>query len=470
MAAAAAAGRVGCSGPGVSGASLKAEDVQKHCSTPDIRSVDLSVTSGSCHQGSTIDNNTNKDLGFEPKLLHMANVTGIQVILKPITSYYTGVPFQSCLRSTRFWDDSPGMVRRYTPQPMLDPLRKGSGLFSNLVHGSGTDCAQQPPLQLTDVTDYTQDKDSPSPLAVLTPQINVGADFQVALPELQDFALARADPPQAELAWRPSEELQQDPGTQCKVESLLNMACSSAFPGGGTNQELALHCLFEANGDTLAALELLLLKMPSRPRSHPLADYHYTGSDIWLPQEHHLFNKAFSMYKKDFYKIQQMVQSKKLRQCVEYYYLYKKELKLARKQNGSYKDKGLVSQEQRLSCLQTSDLQLGDRLGAACTASTSRSFPCKQCGKVFYKIKSRNAHMKIHRPQEPVVPPVPSLPPILFSSYPLESALDKAPGTVYSPWSSREEGPQQYDPIADALSCPGLVPLYMNYTKDKFFV
>lgn len=27
-------------------------------------------------------------------------------------------------------------------------------------------------------------------------------------------------------------------------------------------------------------------------------------------------------------------------------------------------------------------------------------FPCKECGKFFFKIKSRNAHMKIHRQQE----------------------------------------------------------------------
>ncbi|CDQ99552.1 unnamed protein product [Oncorhynchus mykiss] len=32
--------------------------------------------------------------------------------------------------------------------------------------------------------------------------------------------------------------------------------------------------------------------------------------------------------------------------------------------------------------------------------SLATSFPCKQCGKMFYKIKSRNAHMKIHRQQQ----------------------------------------------------------------------
>lgn len=30
------------------------------------------------------------------------------------------------------------------------------------------------------------------------------------------------------------------------------------------------------------------------------------------------------------------------------------------------------------------------------SSSTAESFPCKLCGKVFSKVKSRSAHMKIH--------------------------------------------------------------------------
>ena len=35
------------------------------------------------------------------------------------------------------------------------------------------------------------------------------------------------------------------------VMELLNMACSSVMPGGGTNLELALHCLHEARGNVV---------------------------------------------------------------------------------------------------------------------------------------------------------------------------------------------------------------------------
>lgn len=33
----------------------------------------------------------------------------------------------------------------------------------------------------------------------------------------------------------------------------MHLACSSVFCGGGTNQELALHCLYECNGDIMVS-------------------------------------------------------------------------------------------------------------------------------------------------------------------------------------------------------------------------
>ncbi|NWX43671.1 ZN541 protein, partial [Steatornis caripensis] len=61
------------------------------------------------------------------------------------------------------------------------------------------------------------------------------------------------------------------------VTDLLNAACSSIMPGGGTNTELALHCLHEARGDVQEALEMMLFGVPQRSESHPLANYHYAG-------------------------------------------------------------------------------------------------------------------------------------------------------------------------------------------------
>ncbi|XP_075597617.1 uncharacterized protein LOC142599727 isoform X1 [Balearica regulorum gibbericeps] len=248
---------------------------------------------------------------------------------------------------------------RYRPPPMLDPGRGGPGLFGGLLAGVS------PP-------------GAADPLRLLSPQINVGPSFQAAVPPATGGGCEQDPPGGAALAWSPWPGLEGDPETQQQVETLLDLACSSALPGGGTNRELALHCLARAGGSLTGALELLLLGTPAWPWADPLAGYHYTGSDAWTPRERRLFAKALARHGKDFTRIQQAVPSKRMTQCVEFYYLYKSRLGQTQKQTPP---EALVSR-----------------------------FPCKLCGKIFPKIKSRNAHMKIHRQQEgwggpPLLPP-----------------------------------------------------------------
>ncbi|XP_074427325.1 tubulin alpha chain-like [Larus michahellis] len=85
--------------------------------------------------------------------------------------------------------------------------------------------------------------------------------------------------------------------TQEKVRNLLRLASPNAGPGGWVNPELALHCLHEAQGDVLEAVEMLRAGPPRRPESHPLADCHYTGSDIWTSVEEQLFKEMFYIHK-----------------------------------------------------------------------------------------------------------------------------------------------------------------------------
>lgn len=227
---------------------------------------------------------------------------------------------------------------------MLDPGRGGPGLFGGLLSGGGSPPGTTDPQRLS------------------PPQINVGPSFQAAVPAAAGGGCRQDPPGGGTLAWSPWPGLEGDPKTQQQVETLLDLACSSALPGGGTNQELALHCLTRASGSLTGALELLLLGT-----AEPLAGYHYTGSDTWSPRERQLFAKALAQHGKDFGRIQQAVPSKRMTQCVEFYYLHKSELGRARRQMPP---------------------------GAFITR-----FPCKLCGKIFPKIKSRNAHMKIHRQQ-----------------------------------------------------------------------
>ncbi|XP_020832492.1 transcriptional-regulating factor 1 isoform X6 [Phascolarctos cinereus] len=434
------------------------------------------------------------------------------------SSYSAATLYQSQLRSPRILGDhllDPAHeLPPYTPPPMLSPVRQGSGLFSNVLSTSSHG-GPHPQLPLTPLT--------PTPRVLLCrsnsidggnsaltpglgeqaldiePRINIGVRFQAEIPELQDMSSLSKDTHKATLVWKPWPELENQE-FQKRVENLLNLCCSSALPGGGTNSEFALHSLFEAKGDIMAALEMLLLKKPIRFKCHPLANYHYAGSDKWTSLERKLFNKALATYSKDFIFVQKMVKSKTVAQCVEYYYTWKKIMRLGRKHrtrlaeiiddcatseeeediededdleedrkstkeddpnvqkspdpppitlvapidlptlqsltpssvsfvcempncgsvfssrqalNGHARIHGGTNQVAKARCSVPPAKQKQGAQSGYCSVKSSPAhstasgetdpttvFPCKECGKVFFKIKSRNAHMKTHRQQE----------------------------------------------------------------------
>ncbi|XP_063246824.1 transcriptional-regulating factor 1 isoform X3 [Prinia subflava] len=418
--------------------------------------------------------------------------------------------YQSQLRSPRVLGDH--LLDRthelppYTPPPMLSPVRQGSGLFSSVLTSHSTSHAQLPLTPLTPTPrvllcqsnsiDGSVIPVTPGPgEQTVEPRINIGSRFQADIPELQDRLLMENDVHKATLVWKPWPELENKVFQQ-RVEDLLNMSCSSVLPGGGTNSEYALHSLFEAKGDIMVALEKLLLRKPVRLKCHPLANYHYAGSDKWTHQERRLFKEALSTYSKDFIFVQKMVKSKTVAQCVEYYYTWKKILRLGRKHrtrlekkrdecltsgeeevleedeeieddrkeeremqkspdppaislvgpidlpavqglslssssficempncgavfssrqalNGHARIHGGTNQVTRTRCPIPGTKQKSGTQSGYCSIKSSPAhsttsgetdpttiFPCKECGKVFFKIKSRNAHMKTHRQQE----------------------------------------------------------------------
>ncbi|XP_037751722.1 transcriptional-regulating factor 1 isoform X8 [Chelonia mydas] len=432
-------------------------------------------------------------------------------------SYSGATLYQSQLRSPRILGDH--LLDRthefppYTPPPMLSPVRQGSGLFSSVITSSHN--ASHPQLPLTPLTptprvllcrsnsiDGSSIPVTPGPgeqTVDIEPQINIGSRFQADIPELQDRSSMGRDMHKATLVWKPWPELENKVFQQ-RVEDLLNMCCSSVLPGGGTNSEYALHSLFESKGDIMVALEMLLLRKPVRLKCHPLANYHYAGSDMWTPLERRLFNKALSTYSKDFIFVQKMVKSKTVAQCVEYYYTWKKIMHLGRKHrtrlaeirddcltsgeeedledeeemeeerkyvkeeesemqkspepppialgapvdlpplqsltfsaasficempncgavfssrqalNGHARIHGGTNQVTKPRCTVPGTKQKSGTQSGYCSVKSSPAhsttsgetdpttiFPCKECGKVFFKIKSRNAHMKTHRQQE----------------------------------------------------------------------
>ncbi|XP_050171647.1 transcriptional-regulating factor 1 isoform X4 [Myiozetetes cayanensis] len=419
--------------------------------------------------------------------------------------------YQSQLRSPRVLGDH--LLDRthelppYTPPPMLSPVRQGSGLFSSVITSShSTSHTQLPLTPLTPTPRVLLCRSNSIDGSVIPvtpghgeqtvePRINIGSRFQADIPELQDRLLMEKDVHKATLVWKPWPELENKVFQQ-RVEDLLNMSCSSVLPGGGTNSEYALHSLFEAKGDIMVTLEKLLLLKPVRLKCHPLANYHYAGSDKWTHQERRLFKEALSTYSKDFIYVQKMVKSKTVAQCVEYYYTWKKILRLGRKHrtrlekkrdecltsgeeevleedeeieedrkeetemqkspdppaiplvgpidlpalqglplssssfickmpncgavfssrqalNGHARIHGGTNQVTKTQCTIPGTKQKSGTQSGYCSIKSSPAhsttsgetdpttiFPCKECGKVFFKIKSRNAHMKTHRQQE----------------------------------------------------------------------
>ncbi|PWA27085.1 hypothetical protein CCH79_00011642, partial [Gambusia affinis] len=123
--------------------------------------------------------------------------------------------------------------------------------------------------------------------------------------------------------------------------------------------------------------------------------------DFWTETEKNLFHGALGTNGKDFPLIEKTVRTKTVSQCVEFYYLSKK---LMDKQKKQKEEEIREAQEELQKCMTpiSQPLERPFALEEAVPVPTLASFfPCKLCGKMFYKIKSRNAHMKIHRqPQE----------------------------------------------------------------------
>ncbi|XP_019903640.3 zinc finger protein 541 [Esox lucius] len=308
----------------------------------------------------------------------------------------------------------------YTPPPMLSPLRPGTGLYFNtmptLQPGPPPRSIYAMSLGGADGVSLMMD----DPVVSIEPRINVGQRFQAEIPPIRNLLLMLYDEHLAQLVWAPWGDMSTNVDTQKGVTHLIDLCCSSVLPGGGTNTELALHCLHEVQGDILAALDLLLVRGDFRSSTHPLSDYHYPGSDDWSPQEKKLFCKALLIHDKDFQLIHSVTKS--VTQCVEYYYAMKKLKKF--KQRGRVSEKKEAAGEEHqfpgksfpLGARQHIDPPVG-RWGPRrtltkpdhrtlsvqeeqTTTGGALEYVCQECGRVFDKVKSRSAHMKTHRQQE----------------------------------------------------------------------
>ncbi|KAM4019287.1 zinc finger protein 541 [Anomaloglossus baeobatrachus] len=223
--------------------------------------------------------------------------------------------FQSSMRSP----DTPltdylqkcALHPQYTPPPMLSPIRQGTGLYFHTFCAPSSAKCQPPSIYDTDIDGICLVRDTTE--FSVQPHINIGDRFQAVIPECRVHTMLEGEEEKADLVWRPRIHT-------AEMSHFVNLACSSAVPGGGCNMELALHCLHFSQGDILEALDKLLIKEHQKILPGCLVDYHYAGSDHWSVTEKRQFKNAYYKERKNFSYIQAMIPGKSISQCVEYYY------------------------------------------------------------------------------------------------------------------------------------------------------
>ncbi|XP_068103959.1 zinc finger protein 541-like [Hyperolius riggenbachi] len=278
----------------------------------------------------------------------------------------------------------------YTPSPILSPERPGTGLYFNTFCSPSTVTGPNFSIAETETPTGRLSLLEDKQVFTIQPHINIGDQFQAEIPDIQDPLLLGYD--EADLVWKPLKITET-------VSKFLNLACSSAVPGGGNNVEFALHCLHLTQGDVMDALDKLLTQDPQTYLPQCLADYHYAGSDHWSVAEKRQFKKAYRKRRKDFSYIQSMIPKKNLYQCVEYYYAWRKRIRFDRKTCFPEKKTNFNGKDHEDKLKETSQSSpSGHRLPG--------HFACSECDRIFDKIKSRNAHMKKHRPRKTAPSPL----------------------------------------------------------------
>ncbi|KAJ1372668.1 ELM2 and Myb SANT-like domain containing 1 [Parelaphostrongylus tenuis] len=110
-----------------------------------------------------------------------------------------------------------------------------------------------------------------------------------------------------------------------QIEAFELLACSQAIPRPGRNKELALHLLMENKGNIEAAVaDLLRSDTLDWEQYQIIYGSHYLDSVSWSPEEVNAFQDAIYKTEKDFHQVAQELPSKTVRECVEFYYTWKK--------------------------------------------------------------------------------------------------------------------------------------------------
>ncbi|KAJ9588681.1 hypothetical protein L9F63_018041, partial [Diploptera punctata] len=91
---------------------------------------------------------------------------------------------------------------------------------------------------------------------------------------------------------------------------------------GGANRESTF--LIRLRHLVHEAMLKLMQPTPTLPPGHPLLAYEYTESDRWNAEEMDTFHQGLLKYDKDFRSVAEEIGTKTVKQCIQFYYLWKK--------------------------------------------------------------------------------------------------------------------------------------------------
>ena len=156
-------------------------------------------------------------------------------------------------------------------------------------------------------------------------QPSIGKEFQAELPELRTrseddkYGVTTGD----SLLWSPD----LDTISEAELDAFLRLASSSAVRDSGSCVETGLAVLLQTGGNLAAATQQLLAATDSdSPETSRSRD--------WSAEEVDMFYEALCKHKKDFVKISGDFPNKSIKDCVEFYYLWKN---ICREESQSFK-------------------------------------------------------------------------------------------------------------------------------------
>ncbi|XGW02784.1 hypothetical protein V3C99_014650 [Haemonchus contortus] len=158
------------------------------------------------------------------------------------------------------------------------------------------------------------------------PHINIGREYQARVRKWNDRKIHESEleaiEDRDEMVFSPDvlRDIEKD-----QIEAFELLACSQAIPRPGKNKELALHLLMENKGNIEAAVaDLLRSDTLDWEQYQVIYGSNYVDSAAWTPEEVNAFQDAIYKTEKDFHQVAQELPSKTVRECVEFYYTWKK--------------------------------------------------------------------------------------------------------------------------------------------------